>query len=160
MEYLWWIVPLLSLLLVATSAVYTSSVHRLLQENENIRVFDDQASAIAAASREEVCTIILFGAPWDGHFKAFVGHGYSSGRSLRIYFKMTAALILRFLSTLEGQMGQDPSRQSSIPRPRWPRSSGMAIGVDRESGIKSKMVTANLYNSVENATEGMKNGIM
>lgn len=43
--------------------------------NVSIRTLEDQASAVAAASRDKVCTIILFGAPWDGHFEAFVNRG-------------------------------------------------------------------------------------
>lgn len=37
--------------------------------NNLITTFEDQQSAIAAASRDDVCTFIMYGAAWDGHFK-------------------------------------------------------------------------------------------
>jgi hypothetical protein len=44
--------------------------------NIAIRTLEDRTSAIAAASRDDVCTIILFGAPWDIHFNLFVKRGH------------------------------------------------------------------------------------
>lgn len=41
-------------------------------EGSSVVTYGDQRSAVAAASREDVCTLILYGAPWDGHFKMFV----------------------------------------------------------------------------------------
>ena len=50
---------------------YPHTYTTIFDEYDGVRVLLDQESAIAAASRDEMCTIILFGAPWDGHFKMF-----------------------------------------------------------------------------------------
>lgn len=36
----------------------------------------DASTALARVQRGSVCTLVLFGAPWDGYYKAFVGRGY------------------------------------------------------------------------------------
>ena len=69
------------LILMITKSVLPISLAISPQEyfdesnKEGILILQDQASAITAASRDDKCTIILFGAPWDGYFKAFLLNG-------------------------------------------------------------------------------------
>lgn len=52
----------------------TSSIALQLQESA-VHVLESNADAVAKLSRASTCAAAIIGAPWDGHFRAFIGRG-------------------------------------------------------------------------------------